>query len=634
MNWRNMTLVLLIAMTVSMALTRLGAALLQPTDPVTRVAFLESDASRKPLVVIIHGLEGSAAAVADVTHATRHLYPDADILVPDYVSTVFANGDPDLLSARINVTIEQYFDPDRHQRVIIIGNSMGALISRKAYLMALNAHSRDNFNLRADRWVWPCNSFNRENWACSTDRFVLLAGLNAGWDRENIRLRIAARVGEIWGVGTFIRRLEKGSPFVSDLRVDWLSLGNAAYRQQGTDGSAFQMPDMIMLQGDDDWLVSPDDNMDLNASGRDFAFIDVASTTHDGIKDFGLCSGSAAAGSSKETGTACSDPRDIEDPTARHRFRKFREAMILPVEVLERKYPNALRSGLAQDDTVTHVVYLVHGIRSFGEWATDFEERFDAADEPGLIVKGVRYKRFPMLSFLLFNSRDANVRQFVDEYTADLARYPNLERVSFVGNSNGTYILARTLEKYHAPRFSNVYFSGSVVRYEFPWVRYLDAGRVQMVRNDAAASDWVVAWFPGFYQQIASTGWVSADGFFNLGTGGFNGFADRDTRIVEVEFVPGGHGSPLHAPGNAETIVDFIMNGSTAGPVMTLADKPNGLIQTGANLAWLIMIALVGIVFALGLAVRAAARKISGPVTANIATVLYGLVLIIFLNTY
>ena len=50
-----------------------------------------------------------------------------------------------------------------------------------------------------------------------------------------------------------------------------------------------------------------------------------------------------------------------------------------------------------------------------------------------------------MLPFLLSAYRRKNVEWLMDRYTEVVARYPNAT-VSYIGHSNGTYLLAKALE--------------------------------------------------------------------------------------------------------------------------------------------------------------------------------------------
>ena len=60
----------------------------------------------------------------------------------------------------------------------------------------------------------------------------------------------------------------------------------------------------------------------------------------------------------------------------------------------------------------------------------------------------------------------------MDKYAEAKALFPNAE-FSYVGHSNGTYLLARALTDYTCCSFKYVVFAGSVVRTDYNWSKYL-----------------------------------------------------------------------------------------------------------------------------------------------------------------
>jgi pimeloyl-ACP methyl ester carboxylesterase len=162
-----------------------------------------------------------------------------------------------------------------------------------------------------------------------------------------------------------------------------------------------------------------------------------------------------------------------------------------------------------------------------------------------------------MLPFVLPWIRRQKVEWLMDEYVGVKSRFPNAE-FSYVGHSNGTYLVARALEDYPAARFHNVLLAGSVVRRSYDWAALLKANRVSKVLNVVAMRDWVVALFPMGLEPLRR--------FFDfdLGGAGFGGFNQarpvaKVSNLDEVHYVIGGHGA-----GPVETqwsrIADFIVN--------------------------------------------------------------------------
>jgi alpha-beta hydrolase superfamily lysophospholipase len=102
-----------------------------------------------------------------------------------------------------------------------------------------------------------------------------------------------------------------------------------------------------------------------------------------------------------------------------------------------------------------------------------------------------------LLPFLLPWARRKKVEWLMDQYTESKAKYPEAE-FSYVGHSNGPYLLAGALRDYRCCRFKNVVFAGSVVHTDYDWSEFLGSQpqRVKVILNYVATSDAVVAFFP------------------------------------------------------------------------------------------------------------------------------------------
>ncbi|MEO3428356.1 hypothetical protein AAFN88_05825 [Pelagibius sp. CAU 1746] len=245
-----------------------------------------------------------------------------------------------------------------------------------------------------------------------------------------------------------------------------------------------------------------------------------------------------------------------------------------------------------------HVVFVVHGIRDWGGWMGEFKQELEAQD-PTVRVVTSKYGYFPMFRFLLFDDREENVRWFVDQYIETLALYPNAERRSFIGHSNGTYLLASALQNYQAIYFDRVYFAGSVVPSDFGWNELLRARRIGVLRNDIAQGDWVVALGPKFYQQVKNLFGLENTVFFNLGSGGFNGFIETAGHQY-VGMLAGGHSAALESPQNRKSIRSFILTGATSG--LPRSDGA-GMLGVLSNVAWAVWLLAAAAVTALGWAI-------------------------------
>jgi|GEM_PF-2170153 len=171
----------------------------------------------------------------------------------------------------------------------------------------------------------------------------------------------------------------------------------------------------------------------------------------------------------------------------------------------------------------------------------------------------------------------------MDQYTTAMAKYPNA-KLSFVGHSNGTYLLASALTNYPSCRFERVVFAGSVIRTTFPWDKMISLGRIKEIRNFVASSDWVVAIFPGAYEQL---------GISDLGKSGSDGFKAHPM-LDQHQWVSGTHNAAIKERC-WQSIAEFIVNGPSA-PVPDLNSAPSRLVRAlsaGALLCWMALVSLV-----------------------------------------
>lgn len=214
------------------------------------------------------------------------------------------------------------------------------------------------------------------------------------------------------------------------------------------------------------------------------------------------------------------------------RKKRFIEALTWKcAELIEKQIPSDYLDDTLPsepDESVEHVVFVIHGIRDGGYWTRKIAQRIrehaakhfgeeEAKNRWRCVTSSYGY--FAMLPFLLPWVRTQKVEWLMDLYVGERSRYPNAE-FSYVGHSNGTHLVARALENYPAACFRNVLFAGSVVRRGYDWDAFLSANRVRKVLNMVATRDWVVALFPQGLEPL--------QGFFDLGGAGFGGFKQAD----------------------------------------------------------------------------------------------------------
>ena len=222
--------------------------------------------------------------------------------------------------------------------IVLVGHSMGALITRKAFLFGL-AKTDDQDEKE------PVTG-----WAKKVKRIVLMAGMNRGWDITGQRpldmgwgryaqFWIGSWFGELTGTGELAQQTESGAPFVGNLRLEWM-------RWAKTNRDVH----VVQLLGDIDDIVSDTDNKDLRTAGsKNFTWIRVRGTGHSDIIRLD------------------DRTKEYEDcgEIGEYRKKKF---------LLAATHPNEGLAAISEeqpfepDTEVTHVVFVLHGIRDEGRW--------------------------------------------------------------------------------------------------------------------------------------------------------------------------------------------------------------------------------------------------------------------------
>lgn len=520
--------------------------------PIERV---EGAADPKKLFVLIHGYRSQTEQ--DWRPVRDALRPHGDLLSVTYPAHAVSNANAEKVSLGVSEVIEKAQKVGGYDKIVLVGHSMGALIARKAFLYGVGGTN----HRRYEEVVQPAA------WAAKVERIVLLAGMNRGWDISGkkpmdmkwdgyLEWWLGSSFAELTGMGSLIMEMQTGSPFVANLRLEWIYWN----RKQ----AKAKKPPLLVVQllGDIDDMVSDADNTDLSTVGGSFVFLRVRGSGHASILDF--------------------DAR--QQYSRQSPLGEYREKRFLLAAIGEGKDVMSANNVLPPptDGRLKHLVFVLHGIRDYGEWSASFEtalnSRFvqpEETDPPSekpkekkeLAIVPLRYGYFGMGPFLLRTDRQKYVRWFMDEYTETIARYPNIARdpsddaelIDFVGHSNGTYLLTSALKRYRSLRVRRVVFGGSVVRKDYDWSSMMsdvpnakrdDFAQVQKMRNYVAADDWVVGLLPRFFEP-APMCYLNDD----LGSAGFNGF--DDSRVDNIRFITGSHGAFLH---HIPVIADFLFS--------------------------------------------------------------------------
>lgn len=546
------------------------------------------DQPRK-LAVFLHAIDSSPAALQHVCTAFLQspAGANADVLLPKLPVDPGSFADPDDIVGDLALMVDSAWDAAAgagrpYESIVFIGHSIGGLLARKLYVAAMGEQRRDGrveapFEPRLKQRLQPrkpLEDVQARPWAAKVDRIVLLAGINRGWQvshnagiRRGIELWAGATLGRLLGALPFggvhptYMAAHRGSPFITQLRLQWLALP-----PQGG-------PQVVQLLGTRDDLVAPADSIDV-VTGQGFAYIEVPRTGH---ADVIHMEGGAGA-----------------PEVSRDRRNAFQKALAVaggPATA----FPRVRGGGLEVDREVTDVVFVIHGIRDEGYWTDRIASRIEQrgkARKDGRVFATVTasYGYFPMLSFLTPGARQQKVEWLMDQFTEARFRYPEAKRFSYVGHSHGTYLLAKALEDYPAVRFENVLFAGSVVRKAYPWQEIVP--RVKQVMNVRADGDWVVAWFPQALEQARVQ---------DIGGAGFRGFQQASfvPGVSDMpDFVRGGHSAALDESW-WDAIADFVIGGKFVPPgnVVTEQDRTwwELLVAAIGQAAWVLWIAIVAV---------------------------------------
>jgi pimeloyl-ACP methyl ester carboxylesterase len=499
----------------------------------------------KHIFIILHGYEQSPKNYSDLKMVIANRYPKAVILIPYLKMSTFSTLNPDdvvasvlqLMDSEWQKEISQNTEDKALPKIIIIGHSTGALLARKLFIAACGENSDaplGNSYLERDK---------AKVWVKHVERIILIAGMSRGWSinhhlytKTAFLIRIGVFIGHImrlFGHEPLAFKTRRGASFITQLRIQWISmLRHSNFKGVG------DVP-VIQLLGTKDDIISPEDNIDF-LTGNNFIYMEVPESDHMSILKL-------------TTGFAAPNRRKV-----------FEESITLPPDVLYKKQIIPIDDiSLRIDPNVTDVVFVVHGIRDTGYWTQKIARRVKVIGDNSnkkFATETSTYGYFAMLPFLLPFVRRKKVEWLMDQYTENLVFYPNAE-FSFVGHSNGTYLLAKSLKEYPVCKFKNVVFAGSVVNKQFEWKKMIDEKRVNRIYNLVASSDWVVAMFPKAFQALKLQ---------DIGSGGFDGFTEKLNPEYQLKFVKGGHGAAIEER-YWDDIAYFIVHGNVSPSLPKLA---------------------------------------------------------------
>jgi pimeloyl-ACP methyl ester carboxylesterase len=512
---------------------------------------IQDEVTNGTLVLFLHAYASNPKRLASLLSVARGQWPNAKFICPELPLSRWSIADPNQIVADLLATVDSAVQTaidggEPIQNIVLVGHSFGALLARKLYVVACGETKLATFEdlLTEKGHKLPDGRLAHRMWASKVSRIILFAGMNRGW---RISHHLSLTKAPLWALGAAVGHLvrlisgrtlaistiRKGAEFITQLRIQWIRM-----RQQHKSLGSCSPGGAVAIQllGSRDDMVAPEDNIDL-VSGGDFIYLDVPYSGHADVVVF-------------------------DDPIyGANRAHVFLQAVSTKLADLKQIaiIPSDIRFT-EPDESVTRVAFVIHGIRDAGYWTHKIARRIkqrQAGQLTNWATETSSYGYFPMLPFMFPWYRREKVEWLMDQYTEALAKYPNAT-FSYVGHSNGTYLLAKALELYPCCSVDNVVFAGSVVRSAYAWEHLLDSKppRVSAVLNFVATGDYVVAFFPKFFELF---------GLQDLGSAGHDGFSIAKThpKVYEITYVKGGHGAAIEEP-LWDSIADFVGTGVLA----------------------------------------------------------------------
>jgi serine/threonine-protein kinase len=219
---------------------------------------------------------------------------------------------------------------------------------------------------------------------------------------------------------------------------------------------------------------------------------------------------------------------------------------------------NAQESGVEIKAFVEkHIVISLHGIRTRGAWQKQLSSTLG---REGFIHEPLDYGFFRAILLVLPAMRDRKMKWFLDQYNLVTKGYQ--DPPSIIAHSFGTYLVARTLQKYVEIRFRQVIFCGSIVEVGFPWSRIADSGQVTRVLNDYGGKDF----------------WARTAVYFvnDAGPSGAKGFQDcAGGRVINRHRPEFRHSDFFYQANYERTWIPFLSGADPAQLLPTERRKPN-----------------------------------------------------------
>jgi pimeloyl-ACP methyl ester carboxylesterase len=368
----------------------------------------------------------------------------------------------------------------------VIGQSLGGLVARRAFLGALG--------LDGDA--------NKRTWSDKLARLILVATPNIGIrpDALGVLGRTAFSFGSYLKSPLQIMEALAGSSFITDLRILW-----AKARARGAWPSHIGI---MQIVGADDRIVTTEDIV-ADGMGRFLREV-VVDRDHTSIMRGDVSYVVKILAKALTSSPASLQQRDEAD---------------LPVVV----------PASGETQIKRRIVWLLHGIRDHGSWTRVLGAKI-ANDEAtaGMKVAVDGYGYFPVLPFLLKHARFWKVLWFRWAYSNMMVKDPDQE-VSIVAHSNGTYACVKAMEGCGSVRFSRIVLLSNVLPRATRWESLRGQFQTCIVMNGSCDVPVGVVLYG-----------MAAHGGSDIGYGGSEGFESPSDNMFHFPSVEGGHGAPVN----------------------------------------------------------------------------------------
>ncbi len=439
----------------------------------------------------------------------------------------FSRRSPEQVARSLSATLDQICtERGPKAELVLIGHSIGGVLVRAAYLMAAGQLGEDKTRYS---YTWPDR----------VSRIVLMGSIDRGVDPEGSwRARLGAPLARFlrpFGI-RFVYDILKGSSFITNLRISWIRY----YRNLPNP------PCIVQVLGTEDDEVQRRDSLDPDLFPHATA-IDVPDANHVRLHDL----------------ESTPNP-DLHYARLRHAIADpFPRHPVAP-QVMEKR----------------HVILLLHGIRaSAWGWPKRLAEEIRKRD-PNAIIKTPDYGYFSARRFAIPYLHRKPLRWFQDQYSQALAEYPEAE-FSFVGHSNGTYLMAQSLREIGGIYFRRIFLGGCVLSPRYAWPSRPEP---YTVHNAFCHSDLVVG-------ILCSA--LAGMGRRDVGTAGFESFRDFPG---QQNLAVAGHGAAFDTRTDLAAVADFILGGDP--PTGILKEPPvwtRRLSRISVVLGWLVLLLLAAI---------------------------------------